>query len=343
MLLVGGILVLRGRLTLGVLLVLLAYLQQLYGPMKSLARLSSVIAKGQAGAERVEEVLRATTVVRERPDAVEAPVLRGEVELRDVHFGYDPARPVLNGVSLHVPAGQVVALAGSTGAGKSTIVSLVPRLYDVTDGAVLVDGRDVREFTLSSLRRQIAVVLQQPLMVTGSILDNIAFGAPAATREELLEAAEAAYVDEFVSQLPDGYDTPVAEGGVSLSGGQRQRISIARALATRRARRDARRAHQRSRRGQRGAGDARPGGAHGPAHRPRRRAPPVDAARRRPGVRRGARPRRGRRHPPGAVRPRRDLPRHERAAAGALSACATATSRPRCAGPGRGGACLLTR
>ena len=232
-LLVGGVLVLRGQLTLGVLLVLLTYLQQLYGPMKALSRLSSVIAKGQAGAERVEEVLRATAVVSEREDAVDAPVLRGEVELRDVHFGYDPARPILNGVSLHVPAGQVVALAGTTGAGKSTIVSLVPRLYDVTAGAVLVDGRDVRELTLASLRSQIAVVLQQPIMVTGSILDNIAFGAPAATREELVAAAEAAHVSEFVARLPDGYDTLVAEGGVSLSGGQRQRISIARALATR--------------------------------------------------------------------------------------------------------------
>ena len=230
---VGGVLVLRGELTLGVLLVLLSYLQQLYGPMKALARLSSVIAKGQAGAERVEEVLRATAVVQERPDAVEAPPLRGEVELRDVHFGYTPDRPVLRGVSLHAQPGEVIALAGATGAGKSTIASLVPRLYDVTGGAVLVDGRDVRDYTLASLRRQIAVVLQTPLMVTGTILDNIAFGAPAASHDELLAAAEAAHVDEFVAALPQGYDTPVAEGGVSLSGGQRQRIAIARALATR--------------------------------------------------------------------------------------------------------------
>ncbi len=230
---VGGALVLRGELTVGVLLVLLSYLQQLYGPMRALARLSSVIAKGQAGAERVEEVLRASPVVHERPDAVEAPLLRGEVELRDVHFGYAPDRLVLRGVSLHARPGELIALAGTTGAGKSTIASLVPRLYDVTSGAVLVDGRDVREYTLASLRSQVAVVLQTPLMVSGTILDNIAFGAPAASREQLLAAAEAARVDEFATALPLGYDTPVAEGGVSLSGGQRQRIAIARALAAR--------------------------------------------------------------------------------------------------------------
>ena len=227
----GAVLVLRGELSLGVLLVLLTYLQQLYGPMKALARLSSTIAKGQAGAERIEEVLGSQAVVVERPGAQAAPALRGDVELRGVSFGYEPGRPVLTDVSLRVGPGEVIALAGTTGAGKSTIASLVPRLYDVTAGAVLLDGVDVRSYTLASVRSQIAVVLQDPLLLTGSILDNIAFGAPHASREDLLAAADAAYVGEFAEGLPHGYDTVIAERGASLSGGQRQRIAIARALA----------------------------------------------------------------------------------------------------------------
>ena len=227
----GAVLVLRGELSLGILLVLLTYLQQLYGPMKALARLSSTIAKGQAGAERIEEVLGSQAVVHERPGAQAAPALRGEVELRGVSFGYEPGRPILTDISLRAGPGEVIALAGTTGAGKSTIASLVPRLYDVTAGAVLLDGVDVRSYTLASVRSQIAVVLQDPLLLTGSILDNIAFGAPHASREDLLAAADAAYVGEFAEGLPHGYDTVIAERGASLSGGQRQRIAIARALA----------------------------------------------------------------------------------------------------------------
>lgn len=228
---VGASLVLRGQLSLGVLLVLLAYLQQVYAPMKALARLTSTISKAQASAQRVEEVLRSTAVVHERAGARPAPPLHGYVELRGACFGYQHDRPVLHDVSLCARPGEVVALAGPTGAGKSTIASLVARLYDVTDGAVLLDGHDVRDLTLYSVRSQVAVVPQDPVMISGTILDNIAYGAAQATREELLEAAEAAYVDEFVDRLPDGYDTHVAERGASLSGGQRQRIAIARALA----------------------------------------------------------------------------------------------------------------
>ncbi len=228
---VGATLVLRGQLSLGVMLVLMTYLQQVYAPMKALARLTSTISKAQAGAERVEEVLRSTAVVEEAPDALPAPRLSGDVELRDVSFGYQPGRPVLRDVSVRARPGQVVALAGTTGAGKSTVASLIPRLYDVTAGQVLLDGHDVRGLTLQSVRSQVAVVPQEPLMIVGTVLENIAYGAPGASREQLLTAAEAAYVDEFVDRLPDGYDTVVAEGGSSLSGGQRQRIAIARALA----------------------------------------------------------------------------------------------------------------
>ena len=228
---VGATMVLRGQLSLGVLVVLLAYLAQVYGPMKALARLASTVGKAQAGAERVEEVLRSTVVIPEHRDALDAQPLRGDVELRGVSFGYEPGHPVLHGISLSAGPGEVVALAGRTGAGKSTLVSLVPRFYDVTAGQVLLDGQDVRELTLDSVRSQIAVVLQDPLMVSGSVLDNIAYGAPDASREDLLAAAQAAYVDEFVDRLPQGYDTQIAEHGSSLSGGQRQRIAIARALA----------------------------------------------------------------------------------------------------------------
>ncbi|TFV63962.1 ABC transporter ATP-binding protein [Geodermatophilus sp. DF01-2] len=228
---VGATLVLRGQLSLGVLLVLLAYLQQVYAPMKALARLSSTISKAQAAAERIDDVLHSTAVISERPGAAPAPPLHGDIELRRVSFAYEPGGPVLHDVSLHARPGQVVALAGPTGAGKSTIASLVPRLYDVTAGEVLLDGQDVRDLTLRSVRSQIAVVPQDPLMISGTVLDNIAYGAPHASRDQLLAAAHAAYVDEFADRLPHGYDTQVAEGGASLSGGQRQRIAIARALA----------------------------------------------------------------------------------------------------------------
>ena len=228
---VGATMVLSGQLSLGVLLVLLAYLQQVYAPMKALARLTSTISKAQAGAERVEEVLRSTALLQEHPDATPAPPLHGDIELRDVSFGYHPDQPVLHQVSLRARPGQLVALAGPTGAGKTTVASLIPRLYDATGGQVLLDGHDVRDLTLRSVRSQVAVVPQDPLMITGTILDNIAYGAPHASRDELLAAAEAAYVDEFVHRLPHGYDAQVTEGGASLSGGQRQRIAIARALA----------------------------------------------------------------------------------------------------------------
>lgn len=230
-LVIGAILVLRGQLTVGTLFVLLTYLRQVYGPMKSLAKLTSTISKAQASAERVEDVLRSTVMIEERSGARDAPSLRGDLELRNVSFSYTNGQPILTDVNLHAMPGQMIALAGSTGAGKSTIASLIPRLYDTTSGQVRLDGHDVKDLTVASVRSQIAVVPQDPVMTSGTILDNIAYGAPDASREQLLRAASAAFVDEFVDRLPEGYETQVAEGGVSLSGGQRQRISIARALA----------------------------------------------------------------------------------------------------------------
>ena len=226
---IGAQRVLDGTMTLGLLLVFIAYLKAMYAPMKSLAKLTTVISRGQASAERIQEILDTAPAVADQPGAVPAPPLSGEVELRNVSFGYQD-RDVLHGISLKAEAGSLVAITGPTGAGKSSVVSLIPRLYDVTTGTVLLDGIDVRELQIPTVRKQISMVLQESILFRGSIYDNIAYGCEGVTREQVLAAAEAAYVDEFVSDLPQGYDTPVAERGVTLSGGQRQRIAIARAL-----------------------------------------------------------------------------------------------------------------
>ena len=226
---IGAQRVLDGTMTLGLLLVFIAYLKAMYAPMKSLAKLTTVISRGQASAERIQEILDTAPAVADQPGAVPAPPLSGEVELRNVSFGYQD-RDVLHGISLKAEAGSLVAITGPTGAGKSSVVSLIPRLYDVTTGTVLLDGIDVRELQIPTVRKQISMVLQESILFRGSIYDNIAYGCEGVTREQVLAAADAAYVDEFVSDLPQGYDTPVAERGVTLSGGQRQRIAIARAL-----------------------------------------------------------------------------------------------------------------
>jgi ABC-type multidrug transport system fused ATPase/permease subunit len=175
-------------------------------------------------------VLSVDVRIVERADAEPAPALAGGVRLDSVTFGYEQGRPVLHGVSIEAAPGEIVALAGATGAGKSTLVSLIPRFYDPWEGAVLLDGVDVREYTIASLRRQIALVLQDSILFHGTVYENIAYGAPEATEEDVFAAAEAAFADEFVRGLPDGYATLVSERGTTLSGGQRQRIAIARAL-----------------------------------------------------------------------------------------------------------------
>jgi ATP-binding cassette, subfamily B, bacterial len=226
---IGAQRVLDGTMTLGLLLVFIAYLKAMYSPMKSLAKLTTVISRGQASAERIQEILDTAPAIADEPDAVPAPRLDGRVELRNVSFGYQD-RDVLHRIDLKAEPGNLVAITGPTGAGKSSIVSLIPRLYDVTEGMVLLDGTDVRKLQVPSVRKQISMVLQESILFRGSIYDNIAYGCEGVTREQVLAAAEAAYVDEFVRDLPQGYDTLVAERGVTLSGGQRQRIAIARAL-----------------------------------------------------------------------------------------------------------------
>jgi ATP-binding cassette, subfamily B, bacterial len=227
---VGAHRVNSGAMSLGLLLVFLAYLSQLYRPMRNLSKLAWVVSRGQASADRLEEVLSVDVRVVERRHAIAAPRFAGGVEFRGVSFGYADDLEVLHDVSLRIEPGERVALAGATGAGKSTLVSLIPRFYDPQRGAVSVDGVDVRDYTLPSLRRQIALVLQDSILFHGSIRDNIAYGAVDASAGDILSAAEAAYVDEFVSEFPNGYDTIVSERGSTLSGGQRQRIAIARAL-----------------------------------------------------------------------------------------------------------------
>ncbi|WP_060722255.1 ABC transporter ATP-binding protein [Pseudonocardia sp. EC080625-04] len=230
-LLTGSLRVLDGSMDLGVLLVFLTYNERLYQPVRQLAKLQTTISKGQASADRVCEVLDTVPDVADAPGARPLPRLRGHVELRGVRFGYDPAHPVLHDVSIVARPGETVALAGPTGAGKSTVGGLVLRLHDVDAGAVLLDGHDVRTVTGRSLRDQVAVVPQDPVLLSGTILDNIRFGAPYATRAQLIEAGRAAHVDEFAERLPDGWDTVLTERGTTLSGGQRQRVAIARALA----------------------------------------------------------------------------------------------------------------
>ncbi len=227
---VGAHRVSSGEMSLGLLLVFLAYLSQLYRPMRNLSKLAWVVSRGQASADRLDEVLSVDVRVVERRHAVTAHRFAGAVEFRGVSFGYADELEVLHDVSLMVEPGERIALAGATGAGKSTLVSLIPRFYDPQRGAVLVDGVDVRDYTLASLRRQIALVLQDSILFHGSIRENIAYGTTDASPDDILAAAEAAYVDEFVRELPDGYDTLVSERGSTLSGGQRQRIAIARAL-----------------------------------------------------------------------------------------------------------------
>ncbi|MEO3936402.1 ABC transporter ATP-binding protein [Dermatophilaceae bacterium Soc4.6] len=227
---VGAQRVLADTMSLGLLLVFLAYLKALYDPMKALAKLTTVISRGQASAERLSQILDTAPMVVDLPSARPAPALTGAVRLRGVSFGYDADSAVLSDVDLHAQPGEVIAITGPTGAGKSSIISLIPRLYDVTQGAVLLDGIDIRDLQLATVRKQISLVLQDSILFCGTIYENIAYGAENVTRDQVLTAARAAHVEEFVRNLPLGYDTPVAERGTSLSGGQRQRIAIARAF-----------------------------------------------------------------------------------------------------------------
>jgi len=227
----GGFEIIGGRLTVGELLAFNSYLSFLLLPVLSLGFLAAGIARAGVSAGRVFEILDAPLEVADAVDAKPLPSINGRVEFRDVHFRYPGGeRDVLRGVSFTAEPGQTVAILGTTGSGKSTMANLPPRFYDVTGGSVLIDGYDVREVTLASLRSQIGIVLQETLLFSGSVRDNIAYGKPDATQQEIIDVARAAQADDFIRALPEGYETLIGEKGIGLSGGQRQRIAIARAL-----------------------------------------------------------------------------------------------------------------
>jgi ATP-binding cassette, subfamily B, bacterial len=225
----GATLVMRGEFTAGGLIVFLFYLKYAYRPVQDFAKYTTRMAKASAAGERVIELLDRVPEVRDLPDAAAAPQFTGSVRFQNVNFGYEAEQHALHDVSFNAAAGEHIAIVGPSGSGKSTLVSLILRLYDPTSGAVLIDNQDVRRFTLESLRAQISVVLQDNLLFTGTIRDNIVFVRTDATDEEIIAVAKLANAHEFISQFPDGYNTVVGERGVTLSHGQRQRIAIARA------------------------------------------------------------------------------------------------------------------
>jgi subfamily B ATP-binding cassette protein MsbA len=217
-------------MTAGSLTVFLSYLAKFFKPVQDLAKMSGTIAQATVGVERVRAILDMDMSIPERPDARDPGKLAGAIAFDHVAFGYGPAVPVLKDVSFSIRAGEFVGMVGTTGAGKSTVLSLIPRLYDPTSGRILVDGVDVRDYQLQALRSQIAFVLQDTVLFRGTVRENIAYGRPSATDAEIVEAAKLANAHEFIARMPDGYDSLVGERGQTLSGGQRQRIGIARAV-----------------------------------------------------------------------------------------------------------------
>ncbi len=226
----GARLVLSNRLSAGVLVVFLLYLGKMYKPMRELSKMTDTVSKAAVGYERIKEVLETESRVRDLPRARRAPRFKGLIELEKVSFSYDGDRPVLEDVSLRIEPGQVAAIVGPTGAGKTTIISLIPRFYDPVSGQVKIDGKNIQNYTIASLRQQMSFVLQETLLFRAPVWQNIAYGRPEAGFSEIMRAAELANAHEFIEKMPEGYDTMVGERGVTLSGGQRQRIAIARAI-----------------------------------------------------------------------------------------------------------------
>ncbi len=233
---VGGIMLLRGQViggtvvSLGLIVTFLGYVQRFNQPIRQIAVLWTNLQSAIAGSERIFNFLDEETDIIEKPDAIEMPPIQGDVVFDHVWAEYNPGEPVLKDVSLHARPGETVALVGPTGAGKTTIISLIPRFYDVSQGAVRIDGIDVRDVTLASLRRQIGIVLQDTFLFNDTVMNNIRFGRPDATDEEVIQAAKLAHADDFIQRLPQGYDTLLGERGSGLSQGQRQLLAIARAI-----------------------------------------------------------------------------------------------------------------
>ena len=228
--LIGGRQILNGGLTLGELMLFMTYMTRFLQPVRTLAQMNRRFLRAATSAERVFEILDTPPSVASRKDAIELPNMRGQVEFRDVFFSYDGEKNAINGVSFTTQPGEMIGLVGHSGAGKSTLINLVTRFYDPNEGEILIDGHDNRDIGLRSLRGQIGVVLQEPFLFEGTVADNIGYGKPGATRQEIVAAAKAANAHDFIVKFPDGYDTMVGERGVRVSGGERQRISIARAI-----------------------------------------------------------------------------------------------------------------
>ncbi len=226
----GATRVIQGILTTGDIVIFFAYVTNIYSPMKALSRFSYAFNKASVGAERITEVMSVRSEVTDREGARAVTRLKGNIEFCDVSFEYERGRPVLSHINFSIAPGEKVAFVGATGVGKSTLVSLIPRLYDPTAGEVRIDREDIRNYSVHSLREQISLVLQDSLLFSGTIRDNIAFGHPEASDEEITAAAVTANAEEFIRRLPEGYETPVAERGTTLSGGQKQQIAIARAI-----------------------------------------------------------------------------------------------------------------
>jgi ATP-binding cassette subfamily B multidrug efflux pump len=227
----GGVQIVEGTLTIGEWQKFSLYLVYVFFPLGQLGFIISQMSQASASANRVFEILDAHNEVTDKPDAIVLPPIQGEVTFDNVAFRYfGSTELVLNGVSFHATPGETLAILGATGSGKSSVINLIPRFYDVTGGRILIDGHDLRDVTIESLRRQIGIVLQETNLFTGTIRDNIAFGRPDATDDEVVAAAKAAAAHDFIAGFPDGYATSVGERGATLSGGQKQRIAIARAL-----------------------------------------------------------------------------------------------------------------
>lgn len=226
----GGLQVAYGTLSFGTLVAFIAYVGQFFGPIRNLSQIYRMVQRAMAGGERIFRLLDTEVVVSEKPDAIELPPVKGHVRFSDVYFAYEGDDYVIKGLNLDVKAGETIAIVGHTGAGKTSIINLVSRLYDVNRGSIQIDGFDVRDVTLSSLRRQVAVVLQEPFLFSGSIKDNLRYGRPDATDSEIEAVCRRLGIDDFIRRFPMGYGTEVEERGSKLSSGQRQLVSFARAL-----------------------------------------------------------------------------------------------------------------